>query len=270
MIKDYITEFDDCIKSPNTLSNSKLKATFGMDGIIYYCDSNKKPPRWKPYLDQWATDTIDISDNSSNKAIMLVKVKNRIMAVVFGYGRSFLKEEYIERNFGFKVALNTINPNKMRSVNAATIEDMVVTTQRQASYSTSQDEFGLNVTNDIMKGITGEPFDEKYGNHISGKDSLVVAVSMELEELKDKLELYHSAYTDDRYKRIGFEWVDNVAEVRDSVLSENLDFKLSEAIEKHNTEHLHIAPPETTDWDRITGFCYSGIGKKKMHRRIII
>lgn len=263
MIKDYITEFDDCIKSPNTLSNSKLKATFGMDGIIYYCDSNKKPPRWKPYLDQWAKDTIDISDNSSNKAIMLVKVKNRIMAVVFGYGRSFLKEEYIERNFGFKVALNTINPNKMRSVNAATIEDMVVTTQRQASYSTSQDEFGLNVTNDIMKGITGEPFDEKYGNHISGKDSLVVAVSMKLEELKDKLELYHSAYTDDRYKRIGFEWVDNVAEVRDSMLSENLDFKLSEAIEKHNTEHLHIAPPETTDWDRITGFCYSGIGKKK-------
>ena len=175
----------------------------------------------------------------------------------------FLKRRYIERNFGFKVALNTINPNKMRSVNAATIEDMVVTTQRQASYSTSQDEFGLNVTNDIMKGITGEPFDEKYGNHISGKDSLVVAVSMKLEELKDKLELYHSAYTDDRYKRIGFEWVDNVAEVRDSMLSENLDFKLSEAIEKHNTEHLHIAPPETTDWDRITGFCYSGIGKKK-------
>lgn len=114
------------MKSPDNLSSSKLKATFGMDGIIYYCDSKKKPPRWKPYLDQWATDNIDISDNASNKAIMLVKVQNRIMAVVFGYGRSFLKEECIERNFGFKVALNTINPNKMRSVNAATIEDWLL------------------------------------------------------------------------------------------------------------------------------------------------
>ena len=233
-----------------------------MDGTIYYCDSKKKPPKLKEYLSKLATDDIDISDNASNKAIMLVKIQNRIIAVVFGYGRSFLKEECIERNFGFKVALNTIDPNKMRSVNAATIEDMVVTTQRQASYSTSQDEFGLNVTNDIMKGITGEPFDEEYGNHISGKDSLVVSVSMELNELKDKLELYYSAYTDDRYKKIGFEWVDNVAEVRDTVLSESLDFLLSDAIEKHNTEHLHIAPPETTDWDRIIGFCYSGIGKK--------
>lgn len=67
MIKDYITEFKDCMKSPNTLSNSKLKTTFGMDGIIYYCDSKTKPPRWKPYLDQWATDTINISDNITQR-----------------------------------------------------------------------------------------------------------------------------------------------------------------------------------------------------------
>ncbi len=193
---------------------------------------------------------------------MLVKIQQRIMAVVFGYGRSFLKEECIERNFGFKVALNIINPQKMRSVNAATIEDMVVTTQRQASYSTSQEEFGLNITNDIMKGITGEPYDKTYANHISGKDSLVVSVFMELSELNDKLTLYYNAFNDERYKRIGFEWVDNVAEVRDPFLSETLDFELSSAIEAHNTEHLHIAPPETTDWDRVLGFCYSGIGKK--------
>ena len=85
----------------------------------------------------------------------------------------------------------------MRSINAATIEDMVVTTQRQASYSTTQDEFGLNVTNDIMKGLTGEPYDPIYGNHISGKDSLVVSVFMEIAELGEKLNLYYDAYKDE-------------------------------------------------------------------------
>lgn len=98
-----------------------------------------------------------------------------------------LKEDYIERNFGFKVALNSINPQKIRSVNAATIEDLVVNTQKQASYSTSQDEFGLKVNNDIMKGITEEPYDEQNGTHISGKDSLVFSVHMDFTELKDKL-----------------------------------------------------------------------------------
>jgi uncharacterized protein (TIGR04141 family) len=262
LIKDYVLDFDDCLKSPDTLSSSAIKTHYGIDGSIYYCGSSRKLPRWKQYLDEFAAEEIDISENTSNKAVMLVHIEARIMAIVFGYGRSFLKEECIERNFGFKVALNTIDPNKMRSINAATIEDMVVTTQRQASYSTTQEEFGLNITNDIMKGLTGEPHDASYGNHISGKDSLVVAVLMELSELKEKLSLYYSAYTDERYKRIGFEWVDNIAEIRDSILSEALDFELVQAIEERRIEHLHIAPPETTDWDRIIGFCYSGIGKK--------
>lgn len=262
LIKEYVQELKDCLKSYDSLISSKIKSQFGLDGEIYYCDSSKKIPRWKPYLDELSNETIDISENASNKAIVLIYIQNRIMAIVFGYGRSFLKEECIERNFGLKVALNTINPNKMRSINAATIEDMVVTTQRQASYSTTQDEFGLNVTNDIMKGLTGEPYNPVYGNHISGKDSLVVSVSMEITEIKEKLGLYYEAYKDERYKRIGFEWVDNVSEIRDSIQSETLDFKLAKAIENGQIDHLHIAPPETTDWDRIIGFCYSGIGKK--------
>ena len=262
LMKDYIHEIEDCLKSPDYLVSASIKPQFDLRGKIFYCDSNRKLPRWKQYLDEYSTEEIIISDNSSNKAVMVVEVKNRILAIVFGYGRSFLKEECIERNFGFKVALNTIDPNKMRSVNAATIEDMVVNTQRQASYSTSQDEFGLNVTNDIMKGITGEPYDSQYGNHISGKDSLVVSVFMDFSELKEKLELYIDAYAAQRYKEIGFDWVDNVAEVRDSILAETLDFELTSCIERHETEHLHIAPPETTDWDRVVGFCYSGIKKK--------
>ncbi len=262
LIKDSADDFNDCLKHPDELTSSEIKQQYGIDGRIYYCDSNQRAPKWKAYLNELSTEAIDICDNSSNKAIMLVKINQRIMAIVFGYGRSFLKEDYIERNFGFKVALNSINPKKMRSVNAATIEDMVVNTQRQASYSTSQDEFGLNVTNDIMKGITGEPYDEEIGTHISGKDSLVVSVNMDFSELKDKLELYLSKYTDNRYKRIGFDWVDNVAEIRDSMLSDELDFQLTDALSQHKIEHLHIAPPETTDWSQVIGFCYSGCGKK--------
>ena len=49
-----------------------MKSDYNMDGIIYYCDSNRKQPRWKSYLDEWSKDSINLSDNASNKAIMLV------------------------------------------------------------------------------------------------------------------------------------------------------------------------------------------------------
>ena len=52
LFKEYIHEFSDCLKSAASLSSSKLKAMFGLDGTIYYCDSRKKFPRWKSYLDE--------------------------------------------------------------------------------------------------------------------------------------------------------------------------------------------------------------------------
>ena len=42
LIKDYVEDFNDCLKSPQTLSSSKLKAELALDGEIYYSDSNKK------------------------------------------------------------------------------------------------------------------------------------------------------------------------------------------------------------------------------------
>lgn len=262
LMKETVDEFNRALKNPAILISTDIKQKYGIEGKIYYCDSNQTQPRWKAYLDELSEKKIELSDNSSNKAVIIVKVKERYMAISFGYGRSLIREEVIERNFGLKVALNVINQDKMRSVNAAVIEDMVVTTQRQASYRTTQEEFGLNTTSDIIRGITGKPYDDIYGNNISGKDVLTVAVPMELSELSEKLELFYDAYFSDRYKKIGFAWVDNVSEVRDPLLKDELDFELCKKMESKDLHHLHIAPPETTNWDMIEGFCFQGTGKK--------
>lgn len=260
LLKETVIDFQSCIKNPEQLITVGVKEKFHMDAMIYYCDSNKNPPKWKQFLDEYTSEAIKISENTSNKAVMLVRIESRIMALVFGYGRSFLKEEYIEKNFGFKVALNTINPKKIRSINSATIEDMVVNTQRQTSYSTTQEEFDLSASSDILMGVTGKPYTDCYGTHISGKDSLIVAVDMEVEDLGEKLKLYYRAFSGTRYKDIGFEWVDNINEVRDPELTKTLDSKVEDSITNRNLQNMHIAPPETTNWDQIIGFCYTGIG----------
>lgn len=261
LLKDIVTDFSDCLRSTDFLKSSIIAKKYGINGIVYYSNSNYKKPKWKAYLDELSGCDLDISDNSSSKAVIIVKIENRFMAVVFGYGRSLIKEELIERNFGLRVCLNLIDQSKMRSINAATVEDMVVTTQKQASYSTSQEEFDLNTVNDIIRGITGIPYDEKYGKTISGKDSLVVSIPMDLSELPEKLKLYYIAYSNDRYKDIGFGWVDNVSEVKDPILKEELIFSLCQLLEKKQLDNIHVAPPETVDWEHIEGF-FLGNGKK--------
>ncbi|MCL2313547.1 MAG: TIGR04141 family sporadically distributed protein [Firmicutes bacterium] len=263
LMKDDVDNLEDYLKESRFCTVSQIKPEYGIDGIICYPDTANKIPKWKDYIEMMATNVINIGNNSSNKVVIFAKISNKVLAVVFGYGRSLLKENLIEKNFGLKVALNIIDPRKMKSVQAATVEDLVVTTQRQASYSVAQEEFGLNLENDIMRGVTGQPDDNQYGNVVTGKDTLSVAVFMTLGELKSKLELYVTAYFKDTYKSKGFEWVDNVKEVKDELLIDTLDFKLTSVIEDKNTDNLYIAPAEIVDWEKTTGFCFGGIGKNK-------
>ena len=58
LIKDHIQELKDCMKSPHCLSHTNIKASYGLEGIIYYCDSKKKPShqrvrRFENYSVKW-------------------------------------------------------------------------------------------------------------------------------------------------------------------------------------------------------------------------
>lgn len=261
-MKDDGIDFNGYIKDVHRYTTSEIKPQYELDGVIYYPRTSNTVPRWKEYIEELAVDNIEIDDNSSNKAVMLVKVSNRVFAIVFGYGRTLLKEDKIERNFGLKVSLNVIDPSKIRSTQTVTVDDNVVSTQSQASKNTSQESFGLNVENDIMREVTGAPSDTKYGNYITGKDSLTARVCMALDELKSKLALYFAAYNLNDYKSNGFEWVDNVKEIKDDSLKHPLKLKLETAIRSKDTSNLYVAPSEIIDWENTKGFCFGGINKK--------
>lgn len=262
LLKEERDTFADYIKPKYTVDSVSIKEGFALEGEIFYPDTQSSPPRWKPDVDELAASPISVSDNSSNKAVMITKIDGAILAITFGYGRSLLREEDIERNFGLKVALSIIDPKKIRSVNTATFEDMVVSSQHQASIHTSQSEFDLDTVTDIFRGVTGVPSDETYGRSVSGKDVLKVSVEMHISELKEKLELYLAAYRSNGYRKGEFGWIDNINEVRDRVLSEGLDGCIIEKMLNKQLNDIAISPPETIDWDSISGIFINGAGKE--------
>lgn len=261
LLKEGRDSFKEYIKGKYSVASSKLKSAYGLDGEIFYPSTNSSSPRWKQDVQDLAASTIEIEDNSSNKAVLIAQIDDAIVAITYGYGRSLIKDEDIVRNFGLKVALSIIDPKKIRSVNTATFEDMVVSTQHQASTHTSQDEFDLDTVGNIFRGVTGVPNDETYGRSVTGKDMLKVSVFMHISELKEKLKAYLAAYRSEKYKQNDFEWIDNINEVRDGVLAEGLDGVLIEKLEKRLIADVAISPPETIDWDSISGIFIRGVGK---------
>ena len=261
LFKGNVTDYSETCENYNTLHKVDIKEEYGFEGKIVYSDSKETIPKWKSMVDELSETRIDISSNTSNKAVIIVKVKERFMAVVLGYGRVLLREDKLEKNFGLKAALNLISEKEMRSVQSATIEDMIVSTHKQASRRTSQDEFDLNTLSDILRSVSGKACNEDYGNTVSGKDTLSVSVAMNIEELGEKLELYLDAYQGTRYQDIGFSWVDNINEVRDTEMKNRLNIFFATALLRKDLQNLYITPPEIIDPEKIFGFCFSGIRK---------
>ena len=263
LMKESITRFEEGIKSDKEVEYRGLNSAGGFDGVIVVSKSAERVPEWIEFLNVFSEEKIQMKKNVSNKAVMLVRIKNRIMALTFGHGRYFLKEECIEKNFGLLAALNMLNPEKIRSINAATIEDMVVQVQKQSSYATGQEEFSLNAMNDIMTSITGKSQKEYWASSVSGRDSLVVSVKLFPVDLEERLEYYLTAYESVKYKEQGFAWIDNIREERDKGRIEILENIVLERMQRKDLTNIFVAPPETVDWSAIKGFMISGAKKRR-------
>lgn len=261
-MKDFVKNFRTCIKQDKNVTWLDLSKDYDLVGQIAIAETATNTPSWLEFLSAFSASTISLDDNTSNRAVMFVYIEGRIMALTFGYGKNFLVEEYVESDFGFWAAINLLNPQKIRSIYAATIEDMVIHSQKQASYATEQNEFSINTYQDIMTSIAGEALDENKAVRVSGRDSLLVTVEMDPRELYEKLKYYLDAYTSNEYKEY-FSWIENIRQIRDKKIIDELEKCLIKKIESHDLNNIYISPPDIIDWNEVNRFFIKGIRLKK-------
>ena len=264
LFREHIEKYNDCFKELSGLKKVPLKEHLNLEGSVFYKNTTTNPPKWKKNLEELAVGPIDIKDNSSNSAIVVLKIRERFVALLFGYGKNLLKEDCIEHDFGLKVALNILDPRKMRSVDVTTIENSLLSSRKQASYSTDQDGFEINTLNDILRGVTGHPSDEeKYSIKVTGKDVLFVSFKLDdFINLKERIELYIDAYKMAEYKK-SFGWVDNIKKVRQSSKINKLNSKLEEILEQGDCDNIFLSPSEPIDWSDVSAFKFVGTRKKE-------
>lgn len=90
---------------------------------------------------------------------------------------------------------------------------------------------------------------------ITGKDALSVSVKVDTTSIKEFLELCYEQYLSKEYKK-GFDWIDQISEVRNALTIEKLDTLLLKKIEDEDFAKVWMAVPEVVDWVDIRGFRY--------------
>src|ERR1044071_3894607 len=253
LLKKGVTEADAVkeslarqVKSYEVIADQRI-------GRLVVGPKRRSPPRWlrrvKPYV-----RNLPELENETVSAVLLVHAANRTFALVFGYGRSLLRDDSCENGFGLKVTLNAVPPGNIKSIDRTSFDAFAHQTRTQGVRSGDLEQFGLNMEQDILRAVTGKPDDEALGNKLAGKDALVFNARVDISELPDSLERYLTMYRSKTYK----EWYadfDQLAEVSDNTLLDKLHGELLRKIREDDRDRLWLAVPEFVDWARV-GFRY--------------
>lgn len=257
LLKPEIREFNQAIASLDELSQYNFSSGVPYEAKLYVKPPFQNPPWWVAFLTQGVPQLGDLF-NANSAACLLLRAAGRIFAITFGYGRNLLALDAFEREFGLRVALNIIDPDTLRSVDARTFEELTVMTRSQTSRAASLENFRISQAQDILKAITGIPRDPAFGSRVTGADAAKITFIPNLFSLGEKCEQLFQAYRSDNYKeRFGF--IDQLRVLRDPSKIEALNEEIIRRLRTRELGNLHFAPPEVVDLEDIEGFMYGGL-----------
>jgi uncharacterized protein (TIGR04141 family) len=226
-------------------------------------------PHQPPWVMFFADTTVDLASvqGMSTSAVLLISASHRVFAVTFGFGRLLLRPGVTDDRFGLKVTLNAVDHTQIRSVDRLTLDSPAPHSQIQASRAANITDFGLNVDQDLLRAVTGNPRDTTLGKRLTGKDALRTTGPFTLEGLPALVRRYLKESKKTDY-RDHFPWVDNIQEVKNPGLRDALDELLQEKLQREELDGIWLAIPERVDWQTIEAFAYSPARRTDRHADI--
>lgn len=221
LMQENATSFEDCIRDDAKYKRYELDDSIQWEGLIIIGESIQKEPRWVKFLKEASTTIGSEIKNQSTRAALFLKTEKRIFAFTFGYGRYLLKDELIVENFGFKVAINSIDPKQIRSLDTSKLEELTVQSRIQTSIGSEREIFGIDVLNDILRAVTGAPTNREFAKQIAGRDGIIINATQSMYDLEQKAKMMFGYYNSDNYKQ-NFDWIDNLKEERNKVVIDEL------------------------------------------------
>lgn len=262
LLRKEIDSPDKAIKKDPGIESDKL-AIDGKDADFYHKKSFPKKPNWVSLFENQPGANIQGLLNNSSGAVLIYKFKEKLYAFTFGHGRYLLEQDTWEENFGLKIVLNSVDPEKIRSLDIQSLDAVPVQTKTQAGVATDIDEFGFNFDKDLIRAATGKTSKLELGEQISGKDPLKISIPFNLDDIENILKIVSQQYESTKYKE-RFPWVDNLREVKRKELKQKLDKKLSQKIAYGDFNKTWLTIPDIIDWSNINGFSYSARNKKEL------
>ena len=245
----------ECLNHLRNTTEHKFTLSDGTQGSIFTDSIPPHSPKWVSLLSKVAPN-LPLLRSSNASAVLFLPRGKRLFALTFGYGKSLLNPGSWDEDFGLKVTLNTVDSNRIKTVDRATLDAIGQHSRIQASREAKIGEFGLDLEQDFLRAVTGVPLDETLGKQLTGKDALNVKLPITVDKLPALLDRYMAEAESKVYKEI-FPWMDQIHLVISPAKVGDLDATMIERIRAEDfTKGLWLSIPEIIDWAEVDGFKY--------------
>lgn len=227
--------------------------------VLYYKNNQPTSPKWVNNFLKGEYVGEEYLQGKSVSAVILYQLNvgedvHRIFAVCFGYGKSLLESNVVEKRFGLLTTLNSVDADKLRSIDINSMEAVPLNNRIQSSALAEIRNFNIDVDRDLLKSVTGKVSEGDLNGTISGADSLSVSTDKSYDELEDFLKHCYYLYKSNHYRDAGFDWINQIQEIKDKSLVERLDSHLIEEFVSVKPTRIWTSIPEIIDYYSLESF----------------
>jgi uncharacterized protein (TIGR04141 family) len=222
--EDQITAFQKALLDPNQLRVIPLSRP--LDGAFLPLPSaNADPPGWVRSVGSLLEGPI-VADMGAKSpgGLLIVRHLNRTFVISFGHAWQKLADQWLERDFGLRVALNVIPKNDVVEIKAEQIFAKWHLASERAPRASSVEEFGVDFDRDLVAVVEGVPKSRPtLGNTVRGSTSL--RVNLPVTELESVLDISLSEFASSAYRK---DWpdIDKINPVKDETIIACLENEL--------------------------------------------
>lgn len=198
-----------------------------LEGFFIPLPADQRSPVWVDAVQSILQNANTPSLLSQSPAALLVITRGaKTFAITFGHAWRQLKDEWLEIEFGRKVALNSIPREQLLEIRAEQVFAKWHVSNERAPRASSVDEFGVEFDRDlvaVVEGVPSETIATQLGSPVRGGTSLRVKIPFNT--LGSMLDKAGTLFDSNAYKKVWPE-IDNVTLVQDDALIQKLENKL--------------------------------------------
>lgn len=205
-----------------------------LDGYVLPLPLSQTVPQWVGVLNSVLQDPNALSlAGASPAALMVVRRGPQTFVLTFGHAWMKLEDDWKEKDFGRRVALNSIRPDKLVEIEIEQVFAKWHVARERAPRASAVDEFGVEFDRDLVASVGGVPSYKVLGKKVRGGTSL--RLDVEFSTLGDVLDRSGQLFKSTTYRK---HWpdIDNLNVVSDPDLIDKLEKRFDEELNNGTAE----------------------------------